>query len=632
MLAIGTIYSLGVLWFTPFKRHRILLSPKFTLFTTICDAVITTIWLYATGAANSPWFIAIYVAIFGVAFRHTPRATMISALMFASAYVLLAAVMGQLETQALDVGLRVFFMFAVAGFAGVMARERIAKLASRVEMLDMTQAVAQVGSWEWSLADGTLQWSDELHRLFGVPLDQKPTYDSYLSCIPAEERAEVAAIIARAGEDHQPFQFDHRIVLPDGKIRWLHCRGRVVFDEDGRPRDMIGSAHDITERRQIEAQLVFADRLASLGTLASGVAHEINNPLAYVANNLDLIEQHLGSGGSQTKLREAIASARHGSSRVREIVRGLRVFSHASDDRRAPVNLAQVADLALAIVSHELEPRARVVREYGPTPCVMANESRLSQVLVNLLVNAAQSITPGARSDNEVRVRLDTDESGRVRIAISDTGTGIRPEDMERVFDPFFTTKPPGVGTGIGLSICHGIVRDLGGEISVESTVGSGSTFRIVLPPTDAVAEPSPDLASGPAREKSGVKRRRPRVLVIDDEPRYTSSLRMLLEPDHEVHVCATAPAGLEVLSSGAPFDVILCDLMMPQMTGMELYERVTPSLRGRIVFLTGGATNEEARAFLARPDVAHLEKPLDFPDLERVMKPLTREAQVPSK
>jgi signal transduction histidine kinase len=255
-----------------------------------------------------------------------------------------------------------------------------------------------------------------------------------------------------------------------------------------------------------ERRLAHLDRLASLGTLAAGIAHEINNPLTYLIANLELLEEEMprlmqlftltatrpgfeGPGpevaarfqemGAQ--LRDAI----DGAKRVRGIVSDVKMFSRAGDDLRAFVDVQSVLESTLRVVIGELRQRARVVTKYQPTPLVLANPGQLGQVFLNMLLNAAHAIEAADPDKNTIGVATRVTATGEVLVEISDTGCGIDPGLQRRIFDPFFTTKPVGVGTGLGLSICHGIVRSLGGSITVESQVGAGATFRITLPASD---------------------------------------------------------------------------------------------------------------------------------------------------
>jgi C4-dicarboxylate-specific signal transduction histidine kinase len=242
-------------------------------------------------------------------------------------------------------------------------------------------------------------------------------------------------------------------------------------------------------------QLLFADRLATVGRLAAGVGHEINNPLAYMLGNLRFIQDELSrmegapTAEDRQELLAAVQETRDGAERVRLIVQDLKVLSRPDDVATAAVELSQVVRSAGKMAAHEVLPRARFVEDCEAAPPVRGNEARLGQVLLNLLINAAHAIEPGQVERNEIRVTAREREPGRVTLEVSDTGCGIPPENLSRIFEPFFTTKEVGVGTGLGLWVCHGIVTSLGGELTVESTVGRGTTFRITLP----IAEVSED-------------------------------------------------------------------------------------------------------------------------------------------
>ncbi|MGZ3460011.1 MAG: sensor histidine kinase [Archangium sp.] len=257
------------------------------------------------------------------------------------------------------------------------------------------------------------------------------------------------------------------------------------------------------EHERMQAMLVQADRLASLGLLAAGVVHEVNTPLAYILSNLDWLDEELPSLrgalerqarrettgpelGSLTERLEAVESTlrdiRQGADRVRHIARDVKAFARGTDDANVLVDLRQVLDAALKMALVHIRYRARVVRDYQEVPLVLANEARLAQVFLNLVVNAAQAI-PEEGGDHEIRVRLWTGPNGEACAEVTDTGQGIAPEHMEHLFEPFFTTKPSGEGTGLGLFICKSIVESFDGSITVDSRPGAGTTFRLCLPP-----------------------------------------------------------------------------------------------------------------------------------------------------
>ena len=290
------------------------------------------------------------------------------------------------------------------------------------------------------------------------------------------------------------------------EVHFIHAEGRTVLGEvvgvalrfDGEPA-VATMARDITERRQVQERLMASERMASLGTLSAGVAHEINNPLSYMLSNLRFVEDELRTlaasgeslaGAPGHEVREALKEAMEGAERVRHIVHDLKTFSHGGSDTQAQVDVNAVLESCVNMARSELRHRAQLVKDLGELPPVRANASRLGQVFLNLLVNAAQAIPQGSLEAHEVRL-ISRLERGHVVVAVSDTGVGISPENLRRLFDPFFTTKPVGVGTGLGLSICHGIIRELGGRITVESEPGKGTTFRVFLPVAGRTAEDS---------------------------------------------------------------------------------------------------------------------------------------------
>jgi PAS domain S-box-containing protein len=398
---------------------------------------------------------------------------------------------------------------------------------------------------------------------------------------------------------------------------WLLVDAEPHLDGDGDVSEVVCTFSDITDRKRLEAQVAAGDRLASMGRLAAGVAHEINNPLSYVIGHLEALRQT----GLDATQRKAVEEVLEGVGRVRTIVDDLRNLSRGQDERRGPVDLLHVVITACNIVAPQLKHRAILVRDLVPVPMVDGNESRLGQLVLNLLMNAAEAVREGHATENEVRVRVHPDDEGRIVLEVIDTGEGIPPSVRERIFDPFFTTKPVGVGTGLGLAICRGIVTSHGGEIEVESSPGKGSTFRVRLRPSaeqrraGELAAPAP-AAAEPAPEASRV---RARVLVIDDEPRVGDLLVRLLSPAFDASLEPRAASALERIKAGEHFDAILCDLMMPDMTGMDLQEaleRDLPALAGRTVFMTGGAFTPRAQAFVERYPTRLLQKPFRMSDV----------------
>ncbi len=283
-----------------------------------------------------------------------------------------------------------------------------------------------------------------------------------------------------------------RYVRKDGAVVDILLSTSMLRDDHGAPRLFISQIQDLREKKCLEAQLAISDRMASIGTLASGIAHEINNPLAFVMLNLAALAEELrplveASAPLRARaLLDLVADARAGAERVRKIVRGLKTFARSGEDHRVPMAIESAIEVAVNMTSGELRHRARLVTSYGRTPRVVADESRLGQVFINLLINAAHAIPEGSAAVNEIGITTSTDALGRAVVEIRDTGSGIPAHLHARIFDPFFTTKEVGVGAGLGLSISHEIVAALGGLIEVTSEIGKGTTFRVVLPACDA--------------------------------------------------------------------------------------------------------------------------------------------------
>ena len=387
-------------------------------------------------------------------------------------------------------------------------------------------------------------------------------------------------------------------------------------------RDVADERHAREAQRALLEKLALADRLASVGTLAGGLAHEINNPLSYVMGNLTLIDEELAKLGA-SELRQLVAEALGGSDRIRRVVRDLKTFARADDDVRGAIRVPRVLELALAVASNEIRHRARLVRDFDDVPPVIGNEARLGQVFVNLLVNAAQSIPEGDAEHHEIRVACRAD-GARVVVEVRDTGGGIDESIRARIFEPFFTTKPVGTGTGLGLAASHGIVTGMGGELTVDSAVGRGSVFRVILPAAPA-ARPRP--TEPPPAPREGGDARRARILIADDEPIVSRTLARFLGRAHDVTVAGNGREALEALA-GARFDLILCDLMMPEMTGMDVHAALAerdPETADRIVFMTGGAFTARARAFLDRVPNPRLEKPFTMATVEQLIRERVR-------
>jgi PAS domain S-box-containing protein len=435
-----------------------------------------------------------------------------------------------------------------------------------------------------------------------------------------------ARMVEQLRQQGRPGTREARFVRKDGGVVIAEVELMIIhFDGE---EAMVALGRDITERKMLQSRLAQADRMASVGTLAAGVAHEINNPLAYVMASLDLARRKLASlratsnrGGEATlsQIASSLENAREGAERVSTIVRDLRTFSRDDGARRVLVDVERVLDSTVNMAWNEIRTRARLVKSYGGVSAVWGDESRLGQVFLNLLINAAHAIAEGDPQQNEIRVTTRDAEAGRVTIEVVDTGSGIPPELIGRIFEPFVTTKPIGVGTGLGLSICHGIVTALGGEITVESKLGTGACFRVTLPGR---------AAGEPAVATTALTRRR--ILVIDDEPSLARALGDDLARHHEVVVATSGSEAIELLLHDDRFDLVLCDVHMPGMNGPDVYDeirQIRPGVHERFVFMSGSAVSERTAQRLERLPNARLEKPFTAADIDGLFRKRARKA-----
>lgn len=398
------------------------------------------------------------------------------------------------------------------------------------------------------------------------------------------------------------------------------------------------------EQERERERLVEAERLAALGLLAAGAAHEISNPLSFASVNVDMLvaagsrlDRALARGALDeakliaAEIGELASDARVGVERVTRVVRMLQSLGRREEGALRAVDLKPILETSIAMTWNEIRHRARLVRAFEEVPPVMGCDFRLGQLFTNLLVNAAQAVDGSGAEANEIGVALKAVGTDVV-VEVRDTGRGIPPEARAHLFEPFFTTKPAGQGTGLGLSICHGIAIEHRGTIAVESEPGRGTTFRVSLPqaseaPTRAAAAPA--RADSPAPQGT-------RVLVVDDELHLAWSMKRLLEFEHQVVVAVTH--GREVidrLAVGERYDAIVCDLEMPYFGGEAVFQELEarfPDLTDKVVFLSGGARALDEDPFLSRAGRPVLKKPFDPEVLRSVVRGVARGPGAPGE
>jgi signal transduction histidine kinase/DNA-binding response OmpR family regulator len=384
-------------------------------------------------------------------------------------------------------------------------------------------------------------------------------------------------------------------------------------------------------RLAFEARMHEADKMASLGHLVAGISHEINNPLAAILLNLPALQEAFSDVSryfERARLRDApvdvldevpriLSESLDATERIRVIVAEMRLLAHPKGGSGEPARVEDLLEGALALVSNEVRFKARVERDYGQTPLLVVDRTRLSQAFLNILLNAAQAIESGDPDGSWIHVEVRSEKDG-VAVTITNSGPPIPPDCLPRIFEPFFTTKAVGQGVGLGLSITYDTIKRHGGHIEAKSGPDEPTSFRIWLPLNTGLALAAPSESDRPEVEPVTAAH----ILLVDDDPLVQNSIRRTLERRHDVVVVGSGARALEILAT-EKFDIVLCDLIMPGMTGMQLFETVRerdPAQAARFVFLTGGTSSPEARSFLLGVDSPRAYKPLGADEIVRLI------------
>ncbi len=429
-------------------------------------------------------------------------------------------------------------------------------------------------------------------------------------------------------------QGPREIQIREGETPCVAEMTDVTIDWNGSPAHLV-SLRDVTERRQaleLRDRLAHTERLAAIGQLAAGVTHEINNPAAYVVANLttmlDIVsdlERELGAKSETlakiNELGDMVRENLDGMSRIRSITSDLRTFARIDSNEVTLVDLNECVISACKIAFNEIRHRAHLVQALTDLPRIPGSHAKLAQVVINLLVNAAQAIPEGDVEAHRVTVRTGA-SNDEVWLQVEDTGRGISPQVRARMFDPFFTTKARSQGTGLGLALCADIVRQHQGTITPRPGPNGGTCFELRLP-RNTQLEPSvaPPAAASQIMPRSRSQRRL-RVLLIDDEPLVLRSLRRMLS-EHEVDTAQGGSEALAQLKHRQDYDLVFCDLMMPEMDGTVVFselERRMPELVDRVVFCSGGAFTTRTKQFVEQSSRPLIEKPLTREAFDRVV------------
>jgi two-component system, cell cycle sensor histidine kinase and response regulator CckA len=484
------------------------------------------------------------------------------------------------------------------------------------ERLELSQKAGKIGTFEWNIQTNEVAWTPELEALYGrSPGSFGSEYENWIQSLHPDDRTRIEQEFWQAVGAGKELDTEFRIVHPNGSIRWIAAKSSVFFDELNHPLRMLGVQIDITEKKLLEAQFLQAQRLESLGTLASGIAHDLNNiltPILSITQLLPLKLPHLDSKNQQM-LTMLESSAKRGADLVKQILS----FARGVEGKRVTLQVGQLLSEVRKIIQETFPKTIDIDIDVPPTLwLVSADATQLHQVLMNLCINARDAMPRGGKleitaenlwiDESSARLQIEAEVGSYIVITVTDSGMGIPPEVIDRIFDPFFTTKEVGKGTGLGLSAVIGIVKSHGGFVEVQSEVGKGSQFKVFLPAilTTAAAVPADlDVLSG----------HQELVLVVDDEVAICEMTKIMLEAYN--YRVLTASTGTEAIAIYAQhhheISSILIDMMMPSMDGLSsipLLRRMNPEVS--IIAMSGLSSTETvtqaeklgSQGFLSKP------------------------------
>jgi PAS domain S-box-containing protein len=509
-------------------------------------------------------------------------------------------------------------------FRDIGAAIRTAELlAQHQTFLEQAQEVAHIGSWVAEL-DGSdrLDWSAEAHRIFGVPPGQfAGSSEAFLAVVHPDDRSAVRAAAAAAAAGGPAYDIEHRVVRPDGDVRWVHQKARRV-DAHGRPVRMVGTVQDTTDRRLLEEQLRQSQKMEAIGRLAGGIAHDLNNALTTIAGYAELA---LNEVAADHAARLDVEEIRRAAERAGSVTRQLLAFSRKQllEPRVFDLNetVASISRLLSRLLGADVEVQTRLAA--GALP-VVGDPGQIEQAVINLALNARDAMPDGGKVVLTTAPEVVDDAYARSHppmptglytvLRVSDSGHGMPRETQLRIFEPFFTTKDVGKGTGLGLSMVYSTLKQIGGFIFVESEVNRGTTFRLFLPPAPAVA----GVEAAPARAHE--RRGHETLLIVEDEPSVRNLVASALRHDgYRLLIAASAEEALTAADAhDGPIDLLLTDAMMPGKSGLELANLLTARRPGIPVIVMSGYTEETLDVPGMKDPIALLQKPFTPRELRR--------------
>ncbi|ATX78769.1 PAS domain S-box-containing protein [Mariprofundus aestuarium] len=515
-------------------------------------------------------------------------------------------------------------------------RKKTRDLQQSEASMNDAQRIARVGSWELDLTNNELKWSDEIFRIFEVDKEAfGASYEAFIDAIHPNDRELVNSKYTDSVASRLPYDIEHRLLLKGGRIKHVHEHCQTIYNNEGTPIRSSGTVQDITERKELEEQLLQSQKLEAIGTLAGGIAHDFNNTLAAIQGNLYLAKKQMGNKELvSTKLSNIETLGIHAA----EIVKQLLTFARKDMVNTRPFSLTSFLSTELSlfksIIPENIDYTIDLCDE-GLT--IRGDSAQLQQALVNLLNNARDAV----RNTEQPKINLMLESfttttafqqkhrgikgERLAHLIVSDNGSGIPKAALEHVFEPFYTTKGVGEGTGLGLAMVYGSIQTHGGTIEIESEQGKGSTFHIYLPlcQEDEKVLEEPEKAPVPGEGET--------ILLVDDDDEVRSTTREVLESmDYRVLTASNGQEGLEIFHANQnDIDVIISDVVMPKMGGAELARRAKEIDSDiQVILITGYDDQWAAEAQGASEHTEIVLKPLSFPKLSQTLRTIIESSE----
>jgi PAS domain S-box-containing protein len=494
------------------------------------------------------------------------------------------------------------------------------------EFLERAQEVAHIGSWVAEL-DGSdrLTWSKEMYRILGETAEEHPATrsEAMTRYVHPDDREALKTAREAAIASAQSLEIDHRVITAAGVVRWVHTRADIVRSADGRPVRMLGTLQDITERRELEEALRQSQKLEAIGRLAGGISHDLNNALTIIIGYAELVASSLEQNES---VRQDVEQIRRAAERAESITRQLLAFSRKQWLEPRVFHVGEAVQDLGRMLERLLGPRIELATVVDDNlPAIYGDRGQIEQAIVNLAVNACDAMPAGGTitlrvsavnvDASFVRAHQPMRPGAFVEISVADTGHGMTPDVLAHIFEPFFTTKDVGRGTGLGLAMVYGTVKQSGGFIFVDSQPHQGSVFRLYFPPAPSQPQPNDARMSVPAPMHAVT------VLVVEDEPGVRGLVTAALRREgYQVLQAESGKAAIDAAAQAGRIDVLLTDVAMPGMTGIELASTLSRTQGDmRVVVMSGHPPNLVSLPNLQRP-VEFLAKPFTPRELRQRM------------